>query len=972
MHRYGLTDEEKKTHLQRYNHALFQNSLSFMDVIWEINLLFGTVVILEDKARPELSRTELGYQEFLTYCTDKLVSPEEAGLFRAHLSVEKLDVLHSEDVFYIHLRDADGATALYRVVLTPAIDEQGILFCVYLGALRIHEQPNTPRLPSREMFLDALLSNCYFSFHFDLMDGGLIWGDFEARDGTHPIRDVTGLSSPVPFQTWVQKWHELYKPQFDRQQAGNVFSIDYLLRCFAQKELFLEFDVSQKSPSTGKRDYLRMTVLLLEDPKDRHVHAYIIWRKIDAFQDREQGPKSGSNGLQRFVSRDDQFRRAALSGALMVYNINLTKNLIEEEFYEIVDGVHYPMLQLVGLTAPCSFDVFCQRWNESKVPEESKETFLKLYNRQYLLDAYAKGHYQLEIEFDSTIGRGIPVTLRNTILLIKDPESGEILAMVNAKDVTSQRKAENDKRRALQAAYDSVRRANSAKSDFLARMSHDIRTPMNAIIGMSAIASTHLDDPSRVKECLDKIDTAGKHLLNLINDVLDMSKIESGKLNLQEEDFVLSDLVQSLVDLCRPQIEAKHHTLNISIHDLQHEHVIGDSQHIKQAFINLMDNAVKYTPEGGRISLCITEKATNRPRVGCFEFVFQDNGIGMSESFLSKLFDPFERAQDKRAAKEQGTGLGMAITQNLVQMMNGRIDVESTLNQGTKFTVTIFLRLQENPSSPQYEQFKDLPVLLVDSDSAACENSCEMFRQLGMRAKWVQTGRAAIDLLNAEQGYFALILNRDLPDMDTLSVVREIRGLTGDQPFIVLQSDSDMSELEQPAREAGVNGFMDKPLFKTRMVCLLNDLLGQSSQDGVQKTPIEELAASDFSGKRALMAEDNELNAEIAEEIFGMIGLTVDRVVNGKDAVDAMERAADGYYDIVFMDIQMPVMNGFEAARAIRRLGRDYTDTVPILAISANAFAEDVEESKSSGMNDHIAKPLDFARLKSALDKWLK
>ena len=846
MHHYGLTDEEKQTHLQQYNHALFQNSLSFMDIIWEINLLFGTVVILEDKARPQLGRTERSYDDFLSYCIAELVPQDEAAAFLSHMSFEKLDHLRDEDVFYARLYDEDHQPQLYRIVLTPAIDERGILFCVYLGALRIHDQPRDKALLPQELFRDALLSNCYFSYHFDLTEGGLIWEDFAARDGTHPIRDATGLPLPIPYSTWLRKWHELYQPEFDRQEAQDCFSVEHFLRCFAQKEQFLQIEVKQKNPASGKPEYMHMIALLLEDPADHHVHACIIWRAVDAFHSRAMEDRLGlerrNERLQRSVSRDDQFRRAALSGALMVYNINLTKNLIEDEFYEIVDGTHYPMLQLVGLTAPCSFDIFCQRWNEAKVPEDSKETFRTLYNRQYLLDSYAKGIYQLEIEFDTTIGRGIPVTLRNTILLTKDMESGEILAMVNAKDVTAQRKEERDKRQALQAAYDAARRANAAKSDFLARMSHDIRTPMNAIVGMTAIASTHLDDPARVTDCLNKINQASKHLLGLINDVLDMSKIESGKLRLQEENFVLTDLIDSLVDLCRPQSEARRHTLDVRIHDVQHDHVIGDSQHIQQAFVNLLSNAIKYTPDGGEIRLCVTEKPTNRPGVGCYEFVFQDNGIGMDESFLAHLFEPFERAPDVRAQKEQGTGLGMAITKNLVQMMNGKIQVESALNQGTKFTVTIFLRFQDQRSS-------------VKADA--------------------------------------------------------------------------------------------------------------------EKSSIAALAASDYSGKRALLVEDNELNAEIAEEILSMVGLTVERVVNGQEAVEAISRVPDGYYDIVLMDIQMPVMDGFTAARAIRALGRSYTDTVPILAVSANAFAEDVEEAKSAGMNDHIAKPLDFARLRSALDKWL-
>lgn len=980
MNRYGLTKEEKKTHLQQYNHALFQNSLSFLDIVWEINLLFGTVIVLEDKTCPDSNRTEFSYEPFFQNYADTRISPSDLGLFQSHMSLHQLERLKEEDHFFIHLRSTEEKFQLYRVVLTPAFDEKGVLVCVYLGALNLHEEEDREpaQISQQEPFRDALLSGSYFHFELDVTTGGLLRDNFEARDGTYPIRDATGLEGPVPYSVWIEKWYELCQPQFSGYRGTNIFTLDYFRRAYERNERFIDVEVKQKALRETAPEYIHILVVLTENPANRHLMACIIWREVSPLRSQilesRLGPQKSDGEAPPVVSRDEQFLHASLSGALMIYNINLTQNLIQDEFYEIVDGASYPMLQLVGLTAPCNFDEFCKRWSTTKVPEDSRNTFLKLYNRQYLLGAYARGEYQLEIEFDTSIGRGIPVTLRNTILLTRDSKSGDIVAMVSGMDVTAQRRDEREKRKALQAAYDAANRANSAKSEFLARMSHDIRTPMNAIVGMTAIASAHLDDKERVQDCLSKITISSKHLLGLINDVLDMSKIESGKVRLQEEEFVLPDLVESLLTMCKPQIKAKGHELSVSIRDIKNEKVIGDSQHIQQAFMNLMSNAIKYTPYGGKISLSITEKPTNRPNIGCYEFVFEDNGIGMDEEFQKHLFNPFERATDDRTQKEQGTGLGMAITKNIVQMMNGTIEVESQLNKGTKFTVTIFLKLQED-SEEAYKKFLDLPVLVADDEESACELACAMLSELGMKGEWALTGQEAVERIvdrhRRGDDYYAVILDWKMPGMDGLATAKEIRRQAGDSIPIIILSAYDWSDIEQEARTVGVNAFISKPLFKSRMAYLFSELDGRNDK-AEQRSSLEELEEYDFSGRRALLAEDNDINAEIAAEILGMIGIEVERAKNGKEALDAISRAEDGYYDIVFMDIQMPIMDGYEAVRAIRAIGRDYTSRVPILAMSANAFAEDVQEAKASGMNDHIAKPLDFEQLKQLLLRWIQ
>lgn len=525
---------------------------------------------------------------------------------------------------------------------------------------------------------------------------------------------------------------------------------------------------------------------------------------------------------------------------------------------------------------------------------------------------------------------------------------------------------------ALKDAYEAADRASSAKTDFLSNMSHDIRTPMNAIIGMTAIAGAYIDDKERVQDCLAKITASSKHLLSLINEILDMSRIESGKLTLSEEEFNLSDLIENLLTMVRPQVAEKNHQLNVRIVDIEHEDVIGDSLRIQQAFVNIMSNAVKYTPDGGTINLTISERPTNKTRVGCYEFVFEDNGIGMSREFMKKLFTPFERAENEYSSKIQGTGLGMAITKNIVNMMNGDIKVKSVQGEGTTFTVTIFLRLQ-SVDDVSTEELAGLPVLVVDDDEICCQSTAEILKEIGMDSEWVTNGRTAVERVaqrhDNDDDFFAVILDWKMPDMDGLETAKEIRRRVGNEVPIIILSAYDWTDIEMEARAAGVDAFISKPLFKSRLTSLFKGLAGEETEE--PRNELEDIAQSDYSDKRILLVEDNEINREIAVEILGMTGIQIETAENGKIAVDMVSDSADGYYDLVFMDIQMPVMNGYDAASAIRSLGRKYTNRLPIVAMTANAFAEDVVATKNAGMNEHIAKPLDLGKLDDAMKRWL-
>ena len=539
-------------------------------------------------------------------------------------------------------------------------------------------------------------------------------------------------------------------------------------------------------------------------------------------------------------------------------------------------------------------------------------------------------------------------------------------------DVSQEKKAEIESHKALKDAYRAAENASRAKTEFLSNMSHDIRTPMNAIIGLTAIAGANIESQDRVVECLGKITKSSRHLLGLINEVLDMARIESGRMSLAEEDFSLPELVDNLLTLTKPAIDEHKHQLEVHVEHIEHEAVCGDSLRIQQVFVNLMSNAVKYTPDGGNITLTIKEKPNGFSELGCYEFSIEDNGIGMTPEFQKIMFEPFSRADDHRTTKVQGTGLGMAIARNIVNLMNGDIQVESAPNKGTKITVTVYLKLQENEKE-QEKELLDLPVLVVDDDKTCCESTVATLQEIGIAGEWVLTGKEAVERCAARhktgRDYFAVILDWKMPEMDGIATARRIRECVGEDVTIIILTSFDFSEIEEEARAAGVNAFMAKPLFRSRLTATLRQFTSGKKEKNARNY-LEDFAKENYAGKRILLVEDNALNREIATEIIGMTGVTIDSAENGKIAVEKVMEAPEKWYDLIFMDIQMPIMNGYEATAAIRALAGS-RGKVPIIAMTANAFAEDVQLAKNTGMNEHIAKPLDLNKLNDVLKQWL-
>ncbi len=560
----------------------------------------------------------------------------------------------------------------------------------------------------------------------------------------------------------------------------------------------------------------------------------------------------------------------------------------------------------------------------------------------------------------------VAVVLLTILMLLQKARKAEAAARKAASD-TQELNAK------LQVAVEKAETANRAKSTFLSNMSHDIRTPMNAIIGFTTLALSNINDTERVKDYLGKTLASSNHLLSLINDVLDMSRIESGKIHLEEVEVNLSDVLHDLKTIVSGQIYAKQLELYMDVMDVTDEDVYCDKTRLNQILLNLLSNAIKFTPAGGTVSVRVRQLAGKVRGCGQYEFRIKDNGIGMSQEFAQKIFEPFEQERTSTVSRIQGTGLGMAITKNIVDMMGGTIEVQTAQGKGTEFTVCVPMRAQtEQRPVEKITELEGLKALVVDDDFNTCDSVTKMLVKVGMRAEWTLSGKEAVlrarQALEMSDVYHAYIIDWRLPDMDGIEVTRQIRSLHDDTPIIILTA-YDWSDIEVEAKAAGVTAFCSKPMFMFDLRETLMSALGQKQTDAVQGLLPDKNA--DFKGKHILLVEDNELNREIAQEILREYGFLVDSAENGAVAVEKVSTAAPGSYDLVLMDVQMPIMDGYTATRKIRALDDPARAKLPILAMTANAFDEDRRNALESGMNGFLSKPIVIDDLVQELRKIL-
>ena len=540
-----------------------------------------------------------------------------------------------------------------------------------------------------------------------------------------------------------------------------------------------------------------------------------------------------------------------------------------------------------------------------------------------------------------------------------------ILTVIFLRYFSITRSQMNELEKARQAALE----ANKAKSEFLANMSHDLRTPMNAIVGMTAIAAAHIDDRKQVENCLRKITLSSKHLLGLINDVLDMSKIESGKLTLTTEQISLKEVVEGIVNIMQPQVKTKKQTFDIHVENILTENVWCDGVRLNQVLLNLLSNATKYTPEGGAIHLSLFEE--NSPKGERYVRIYikvKDNGIGMSPDFLKRIYESYSRADGDRIHKTEGAGLGMAITKYIVDAMEGTIDIQSEPDKGTEFLLTFDFEKADAMNMDMV--LPSWNMLVVDDDELLCRTAMDALKSIGIKAEWTLSGEKAIELVNEHhkrrEDYQIILLDWKLPGMNGIQVAKEIRHNLGDEVPILLISAYDWSEFEAEAREAGISGFISKPLFKSTLYYALRQYMGTETENGQTSNP-----NSDLSGRRILIAEDNELNWEVANELLSDLGVELDWAEDGQICLDKFQKSPEGYYDAVLMDIRMPHMTGYEATKMIRGLNHPDALSIPIIAMSADAFSDDIQHCLECGMNGHIAKPIDIMEVTRLLKRFL-
>lgn len=574
------------------------------------------------------------------------------------------------------------------------------------------------------------------------------------------------------------------------------------------------------------------------------------------------------------------------------------------------------------------------------------------------------------------LGREADTTMQGNIVLMVVLVGVMLFISIYYQLRVDKKQRENEQyEQELRDTLELVNRANSAKKEFLSHMSHEIRTPLNTIIGMTAIAVHSIQDPDKLKQCFEKIAYASRHLLQLINDILDMSAIESGKINVGETKFDLKDILGSIADIFYEQCRKKGVKFEATLLGVTAEKLKGDSMRLNQILMNLLSNAVKFTPSGGEVRMTVTQKKIQNSKTTlCFEV--EDTGIGMEEGFRGKIFEAFAQEKDT-AAKYGGSGLGMAITKNLVEMMGGSIQVESSPGQGSKFTVILPFLLDEMDVEPKktIPDLGILHILVVDDDEITCEHAHLMLKQMGIEAQWVLSGAEAVKkVLEAHtngKGFDVCIIDWKMPDMSGVETARKIREIVGEDTLIIIISAYDWTEIEQEARSAGVNAFISKPMFASSvydtLVTVLERKISPTKTEAVTQPPMD-----GFAGRTILLAEDNEINREIVEELLSYTGIAVTAVKDGKEALENYIEKPAGTFDAILMDVQMPNMDGYTATREIRNSGKQDAQEIPIIALTANAFTEDIIASRKAGMNDHISKPIELESMLQTLGKYLK
>ena len=763
------------------------------------------------------------------------------------------------------------------------------------------------------------------------------------NDNVVDINESLGLTDDTSYSEFLNKPHGLFKNLTNNSQDDEqTLQRNILIENFYKGISVTECSCWVDSPTVGKRYQRNVCYVSKDDETDDLFVVCVFYDKTSEFERQQQQKlfKAAAGILAH--SYESAYILEVLNGNLHLLHQNTSDGFPKP----IVDSLYDPLVD--------EYIVNC-------VHIDDREEFRK-WNTTEFIQKVLQDQEEVMMSFRDVSGKE---TKYYELRYIKMPDNQAIMAF---EDRTEQVKQQYQYQIELEEAKLRAEAASAAKTAFLSNMSHDIRTPMNAIIGFTGLAQKNCEMDSKQKAYLEKIMTSSKHLLSLINDVLDMSRIESGRVELENSPCNLAEIMHNLNTIIIGQAVAKQQKLYIDSYDVVNEYVYCDSLRLNQVLLNLLSNAVKYTQNNGEIRVVLRQLKDAPEGYGSYELSVKDNGMGMTPEFAEKVFEPFEREKSEDVSKIQGTGLGMAITKNIVELMHGTIEVKTELGKGTEFIVRVQFALQEGKTiSVEDFNLKDKRILVVDDDFAVCDSVTKMLTELGMRADWTMHGSEAI--LRAEQAislnnpYYAYIIDWQMPDMNGMQLARRLREIIGpDAPIIVLTA-YDWTTIEEDARIVGITDFCSKPAF-------MSDLKRVLTPKNFNNNKVVD-AAELLTGKRALLVDDNELNRDIGYEILTNFGMKVELAENGKEAVDKYAASEFGYYDIILMDVQMPVMDGYAATEAIRALPDELKSQIPIIAMTANAFDTDVKEALGHGMNAHMAKPIDVEKLKEVLSRIL-